>query len=75
MKDLLIYIVKSIVEDTDAVNVEEIVNETAFVYKITVAPDDIGRVIGKQGRIAQSIRSIAKAATPLGQKKTIVDIM
>ena len=45
------------------------------VYKITVAPDDIGRIIGKQGRIAQSIRSIAKAATPLGQKKTIVDIM
>ena len=75
MKDLLCYIVKSIVEDTDAVNVEEVENENAIVYKVTVAPDDIGRVIGKQGRIAQSIRSIAKAATPIGQKKTIVDIM
>ena len=75
MKELLIYIVKSIVENKDAVEVNEVENETAVVYKITVAPDDIGRIIGKQGRIAQSIRSIAKAATPLGQKKTIVDIM
>ena len=75
MKELLCYIVKSIVEDTEAVNIEEVENENAIVYKVTVAPDDIGRVIGKQGRIAQSIRSIAKAATPIGQKKTIVDIM
>ena len=75
MKELLIYIVKSIVENKDAVEVAEVENETSIVYKITVAPDDIGRIIGKQGRIAQSIRSIAKAATPLGQKKTIVDIM
>ena len=75
MKELLIYIVKSIVENKDAVEVNEVENETSVVYKITVAPDDIGRIIGKQGRIAQSIRSIAKAATPLGQKKTIVDIM
>ena len=75
MKELLCYIVKSIVEDTKAVNIEEVENENAIVYKVTVAPDDIGRVIGKQGRIAQSIRSIAKAATPIGQKKTIVDIM
>ena len=47
----------------------------AFVYRISVAPEDTGRVIGKQGRIAQSIRSIAKAATPKERKKTIVDIL
>lgn len=75
MKDLLTYIVKSVVEDTEAVEVTETETENAFVYKITVSPDDVGRVIGKQGRIAQSIRSIAKAATPLGQKRTVVDIM
>ena len=75
MKELLTYIVKSIVENEEAVEITEVENETSVVYKITVAPDDIGRIIGKQGRIAQSIRSIAKAATPLGQKKTIVDIM
>lgn len=75
MKDLLTYIVKSVVEDAEAVEVTETETENAFVYKITVSPDDVGRVIGKQGRIAQSIRSIAKAATPLGQKRTVVDIM
>ncbi len=75
MKDLLTYIVKSIVENADAVAIEEIEEENAFVYKISVAPEDIGRVIGKQGRIAQSIRSIAKAATPKERKKTIVDIL
>ena len=75
MKDLLVYIVKSIVENTDAVEVSENETDTAVVYKITVAPEDIGRVIGKQGRIAQSIRSIAKAATPLDAKRTVIDIM
>ena len=74
MKDLLLYIVKSIVENTDAVEVSENETDTSVVYKITVASEDIGRVIGKQGRIAQSIRSIAKAATPL-DAKTVIDIM
>lgn len=75
MTDLLTYIVKSIVEDEDAVKIEEIEEENAFVYKISVAQEDTGRVIGKQGKIAQSIRSIAKAATPRERKKTIVDIL
>ncbi len=75
MKDLLLYIVKSIVENTDAVEVSENETDTSVVYKITVASEDIGRVIGKQGRIAQSIRSIAKAATPLDAKRTVIDIM
>ena len=75
MKDLLLYIVKSIVENTDAVEVSENETDTSVVYKITVSSEDIGRVIGKQGRIAQSIRSIAKAATPLDAKRTVIDIM
>ncbi len=75
MKDLLTFLVKSIVENEDAVVIEETESENAFVYKIKVAPEDMGRVIGKQGRIAQSIRSIAKAATPRDRKKTIVDIV
>lgn len=75
MKDLLTFLVKSIVENEDAVVIEENEGEHAFIYKIKVAPEDMGRVIGKQGRIAQSIRSIAKAATPRDRKKTIVDIV
>ena len=75
MKDLLTFLVKSIVENEDAVVIEESEGENAFIYKIKVAPEDMGRVIGKQGRIAQSIRNIAKAATPRDCKKTIVDIV
>ena len=75
MKDLLTFLVKSIVENEDVVVIEEHEGENAFIYKISVAPEDMGRVIGKQGRIAQSIRSIAKAATPRDRKKTIVDIV
>ena len=75
MKDLLTFLVKSIVENEEAVVIEEHEGENAFIYKISVAPEDMGRVIGKQGRIAQSIRSIAKAATPRDRKKTIVDIV
>jgi hypothetical protein len=75
MKELLTFLVRSIVEKEDQVEISEAESEYSFVYKIKVAPEDMGRVIGKQGRIAQSIRSIAKAATPRDRKKTIVDIV
>ena len=75
MKELLTFLVRSIVEKEDQVEITETESEHSFVYKIKVAPEDMGRVIGKQGRIAQSIRSIAKAATPRERKKTIVDIV
>ena len=75
MKELLIFLATSIVENKDAVEITETETETAFVYKIKVAPEDMGRIIGKQGRIAQSIRHIARAATKRDQKNTIVDIV
>lgn len=75
MKELLTFLVRSIVENEDQVEISETESEYSFVYKIKVAPEDMGRVIGKQGRIAQSIRSIAKASTPRERKKTIVDIV
>ena len=75
MKELLTFLAKSIVENQEAVEITETETETAFVYKIKVAPEDMGRIIGKQGRIAQSIRHIARAATKRDQKNTIVDIV
>jgi predicted RNA-binding protein YlqC (UPF0109 family) len=68
MKDLVEYIAKSIVNDPDAVNVEEETNEEGITLKLTVADDDKGRIIGKQGQIAQAMRTLlrvkaAKAAT------------
>ncbi|MFH1647747.1 MAG: KH domain-containing protein [Chloroflexota bacterium] len=68
MKDLVEYIAKSIVNEPDAVNVEEETNEEGITLKLTVADDDKGRIIGKQGQIAQAMRTLlrvkaAKAAT------------
>ena len=68
MKDLVEYIAKSIVNEPDAVNVDEETNEDGITLKLTVADDDKGRIIGKQGQIAQAIRTLlrvkaAKAAT------------
>ena len=68
MKALVEYIAKSIVNEPDAVNVEEETNEEGITLKLTVADDDKGRIIGKQGQIAQAMRTLlrvkaAKAAT------------
>ena len=68
MKDLVEYIAKSIVNEPDAVKVEEETNEEGITLKLTVADDDKGRIIGKQGQIAQAMRTLlrvkaAKAAT------------
>jgi predicted RNA-binding protein YlqC (UPF0109 family) len=68
MKDLVEYIAKSIVNEPDAVNVEEETNEEGITLKLRVADDDKGRIIGKQGQIAQAMRTLlrvkaAKAAT------------
>ena len=68
MKDLVEYIAKSIVNEPDAVKVEEETNEEGITLKLSVADDDKGRIIGKQGQIAQAMRTLlrvkaAKAAT------------
>ena len=68
MKDLVEYIAKSIVNEPDAVKVEEEENEEGLTLKLQVADDDKGRIIGKQGRIAEAIRALlrvkaAKAGT------------
>lgn len=68
MKDLVEYIAKSIVNEPDEVKVEEEIDEEGLTLKLQVADDDKGRIIGKQGRIAQAMRTLlrvkaAKAAT------------
>ena len=68
MKDLVEYIAKSIVNEPDAVKVDEETNEEGITLKLCVADDDKGRIIGKQGQIAQAMRTLlrvkaAKAAT------------
>ncbi len=75
MKELVEVIAKALVDLPDEVVVTEREEEKAIVIELKVAPDDMGKVIGKQGRIAKSIRSVVKAAASKEDKKVIVDIL
>ena len=75
MKDLVEVIAKSLVDNPKEVVVTEKENGKTLVVELKVAPTDMGKVIGKQGRIAKAIRSVVKAAASREDKKVIVDIL
>ena len=74
MQELLITIVKGLVANPDAVTVDEADDRGVVVYHLHVAEDDMGRVIGKQGRIAKAIRTVVKAGATRTGEKVQVDI-
>ena len=74
MKGLLEVIAKSLVDNPDEVVVTEKETEKGLVLELTVAPSDMGKVIGKQGRIAKAIRSVVKAAASRENKQVSVEI-
>ena len=75
MKELVLFIAQSLVDNRDAVTVEETAGPEATILELHVAPEDMGKVIGKQGRIAKSIRSVVKAATARSEKPVFVEIL
>ena len=75
MTELIEFLVKALVEDPSAVVVEELEEDGDLVYEVTVAEGDLGRVIGKGGRVANAIRTIAKAAAVRIDRRVIVDIL
>jgi predicted RNA-binding protein YlqC (UPF0109 family) len=75
MTELLEFLVKSLVEDPEAVEIEELEEDGDLIYEISVADGDLGRVIGKGGRVANAIRTIAKAAAVRLDRRVIVDIL
>jgi predicted RNA-binding protein YlqC (UPF0109 family) len=75
MKELVEVIAKALVEHPEQVVVSEKESDRAIVVELKVAPGDMGKVIGKQGRIAKAIRSVVKAAASKEDKKVIVDIV
>ncbi len=75
MKELLSTIVRPLVSDPDAISINQIDQGYTIVLELQVAPEDMGKVIGKQGRRAQAIRSIMKAKATLAGKRVIVDIV
>ena len=75
MKELLEVIAKNLVEHPEQVQVSEKEGERAWILELKVAPEDMGKVIGKQGRIAKAIRTVVKAAAIHEDKKIIVEIV
>ena len=75
MKELLLYMAKNLVDDPDAVSVTEVSDEEGKVLELRVAPGDMGKVIGRQGRIAKEIRTIVKTVAQRSGEKVSVEIV
>ena len=75
MKALIEFLVKELVDQPDQVNITEVPSADATTYEVHVAPGDLGKVIGKQGRIANALRTVAKAVAMKDKKKVYVEIV
>jgi len=75
MKELVEIIAKSLVDNPEAIQVNEISGEQSIILELKVAPEDMGKIIGKQGRIAKAIRTVVKAAAIKENKRVVVEII
>ena len=75
MKELVEYLARHLVSQPDAVDVRETQGETASVLELKVAKEDLGRIIGKQGRTAKAIRTILNAAASRTNRKVVLEIL
>ena len=75
MKELIEYMAKALVDDPDQVQVEEIEGTSATLYELRVGPDDMGRVIGKQGRVANAMRTLLRAAAARQGRRVTLEIV
>ena len=75
MKDLITYIAKSLVDQPDLVKVTEVEGEITSVIELSVAKEDIGKIIGKQGKTATAIRTIMNAASKKMKRRSVLEII
>lgn len=75
MAELIEWIARRLVDEPDAVRVETEEHEDATVFRLHVAPDDVGKVIGRQGRLARALRGIVRAGSPGGGRRFILEIV
>ncbi len=75
MKDLVEYIAKALVDNPDQVRVSEVEAEQTAVLELSVAKEDLGKVIGKQGRTARAIRTILSATSAKARKRIVLEIL
>ena len=75
MAELVAYLAKQLVDAPDAVRVEEVEEEDTIVIRLHVAPDDVGKVIGRQGRIARALRQVVRAAGAGERRRVHLEIV
>jgi predicted RNA-binding protein YlqC (UPF0109 family) len=75
MKELIEYMAKALVDDPDQVQVEEIEGTSATIYELRVGAEDMGRVIGKQGRVANAMRTLLRAAAARQGRRVTLEIV
>ena len=75
MRELVEFLARALVEDPDSVQVEELEENGDLVLEITVGGDDLGRLIGKGGRVANAIRTVAKAASTREERRVMVEFI
>ena len=75
LKDLVSYLAGSLVDEPDTVRVREIQNGDSVILEVSVAPDDMGKVIGRHGRVARAIRTVTKAAAARQGRRAMVEIV
>jgi predicted RNA-binding protein YlqC (UPF0109 family) len=73
--ELLAHLARNLVEDPDAVEVEEVQREGVTILQLRVAKDDVGKVIGRQGRIARALRAIVRASGARSHNRVVLEIM
>ncbi|HKP10081.1 MAG TPA: KH domain-containing protein [Gaiella sp.] len=74
MEELLAWIARGLVDEPDAVRVERVDEVDAIVLRLSVAPDDVGKVIGRQGRVARALRTLVRSAGARGDKRLVLEI-
>jgi uncharacterized protein len=75
MRELVEFLARALVEDPDSVQVSEVEENGDLVLEISVGGDDLGRLIGKGGRVANAIRTVAKAASTRGERRVLVEFV
>lgn len=75
MKEVLELMIKNLVDDADAVSIKELNGEKSIVYEVKVSENDMGKVIGKQGRVARAIRAIMKSIASKENKKVTIEFI
>jgi len=75
LRDLVEFLVRALVEKPESVEVEEFEEDGDLVLEVSVAEEDLGRVIGRGGRIANAIRTVARAAGARDERRVVVDIL